>query len=89
MLNDEDKDQQLIKVSLFAHAELLSGSEDSTLLRAMPQQKPIDRSMLGVGNDVNERKEKGLLENRLHQPTEEMVWKMPGTLEEKRWRPVI
>lgn len=61
MLNDKDEDQQLIKGSLFAHVELLSGSEELTPVRPVPQQKPIDRSMLNVGKDVNEQQVDALL----------------------------
>lgn len=61
MLNDKDEDQQLIKGSLFTHVELLSGSEELTPVRPVPQQKPIDRSMLNVGKDVNEQQVDALL----------------------------
>ncbi|KAL1446746.1 hypothetical protein MTO96_028752 [Rhipicephalus appendiculatus] len=52
MFNSKDEDQQLIKGSLLAHAELLSRIEEITPVRPVLQQKPIDDSLLNVGKDI-------------------------------------
>ncbi|XP_040357307.1 uncharacterized protein LOC121046777 [Ixodes scapularis] len=61
VLNDKDEDQQLLRGSLFAHAELLSEREELTPVRTVPQQEPIDRGMLNVGKDINEQQVDALL----------------------------
>ncbi|KAL1484731.1 hypothetical protein MTO96_032408, partial [Rhipicephalus appendiculatus] len=61
MLNGKAEDLQLINGSSFAHAELLSGSEELSPVRPVLQQKPIHRSMLNVGKDVSEQQVDALL----------------------------